>query len=171
MYAFLCKYFDNMLIPCNIFVELEHFVLFNNLITTTSLHLLQDKHKINGSRGSSCQHVVMLQVLHVILKFKSFDSDCPMDDWSTNLRIIPIPIFPLQKTINQLVKDTAGRLGLVVDVQLITAQVLSHACSALAHLHSQTAVQLLFGRAYVVSWTGVRRSSGGSDNSTSRRSN
>ena len=28
---FLCKYFDSMLILCNIFVELEHFILFNNL--------------------------------------------------------------------------------------------------------------------------------------------
>ena len=30
MYAFLCKYFDNILILGNIFVELEHFILFNN---------------------------------------------------------------------------------------------------------------------------------------------
>ena len=28
--AFLCKYFDSMLILCNIFVEVEHFILFNN---------------------------------------------------------------------------------------------------------------------------------------------
>ena len=28
-YAFLCKYCDSMLILCNIFVELEHFILFN----------------------------------------------------------------------------------------------------------------------------------------------
>ncbi|XP_030832024.1 uncharacterized protein KIAA0355 [Strongylocentrotus purpuratus] len=54
------------------------------------------------------------------------------------------------KTINNLVKDLAAHLGLMVDVQSITAQIVSHACSSLAHLHSQTAVQLLFGRAYVV---------------------
>ena len=30
MYVFLCKYFDSMLILCNISVELEHFILFNN---------------------------------------------------------------------------------------------------------------------------------------------
>ena len=29
-YAFLCLNFDSMLILCNILVELEHFVLFNN---------------------------------------------------------------------------------------------------------------------------------------------
>ena len=29
-YAFLSLYFDSMLILCNIFVELEHFILFNN---------------------------------------------------------------------------------------------------------------------------------------------
>ena len=29
-YSFLCKYFDSMLILCNTFVELEHFILFNN---------------------------------------------------------------------------------------------------------------------------------------------
>ena len=29
-YAFLCLYFDSMLILCNIFIELAHFILFNN---------------------------------------------------------------------------------------------------------------------------------------------
>ena len=29
-YAFLCLYIDSMLILFNIFVELEHFILFNN---------------------------------------------------------------------------------------------------------------------------------------------
>ena len=29
-YAFQCRYFDSMLVLCNIFVELEHFILFNN---------------------------------------------------------------------------------------------------------------------------------------------
>nr|XP_054748466.1 granule associated Rac and RHOG effector protein 1-like isoform X2 [Lytechinus pictus] len=54
------------------------------------------------------------------------------------------------KTIKNLVKELATHLGLMVDVQSITAQIVSHACSSLAYLHSQTAVQLLFGRAYVV---------------------
>ena len=30
MYAFLCLYFDSMLILCNIFVELEHLILFKH---------------------------------------------------------------------------------------------------------------------------------------------
>ena len=30
IYAFLCLYFDSMLILCHFFVELEHFTLFNN---------------------------------------------------------------------------------------------------------------------------------------------
>ena len=29
-YAFLCLYFDRMLIFCNIFFEIEHLILFNN---------------------------------------------------------------------------------------------------------------------------------------------
>ena len=29
-YAVLCLYFDSILILCNIFVVLEHFILFNN---------------------------------------------------------------------------------------------------------------------------------------------
>ena len=51
IYAFtVCCTLTGILILCNIFVELEHFMLFNNLY---QLHLSQDKHKINGSIGSS----------------------------------------------------------------------------------------------------------------------
>ena len=28
----MCLYFDSMLILCKIFIELEHFILFNNLV-------------------------------------------------------------------------------------------------------------------------------------------
>ena len=49
-YAFLCKYFDSMLILCNIFVKLEHFILFNNFDKYHNF-ILQDKHKINGSKA------------------------------------------------------------------------------------------------------------------------
>ena len=31
IYAFLCLHFDRMLIICNIFVELEHLIPFNNV--------------------------------------------------------------------------------------------------------------------------------------------
>ena len=49
----MCLYFDSILILCNIFVELEHFILFNNFDTlwVPELHLLQDKHKINGTKA------------------------------------------------------------------------------------------------------------------------
>ena len=48
--AFLCLYFDSILILRNIFVELEHFILFNNFDKYhAQLHFLQDKHTINGS--------------------------------------------------------------------------------------------------------------------------
>ena len=49
-YAFLCKYFDSMSILCTIFVKLEHFILFNNF-DVPQLHVLQDKHKLNGSKA------------------------------------------------------------------------------------------------------------------------
>ena len=56
VYAFLCLYFDSMLILCNIYVEFEHFILFNKF----------DKyHNFIYNRiniGSSFQDVVMLQV-------------------------------------------------------------------------------------------------------------
>ena len=48
-YICLSGYFDSVLILCNIFVELEHFILFNNLDKYHNFYLLQDKHKINGS--------------------------------------------------------------------------------------------------------------------------
>ena len=38
-YAFLCLYFDNVLILYNIFVELEHFILLNNSESTTTLFI------------------------------------------------------------------------------------------------------------------------------------
>ena len=39
-----------MLILCNIFVKLEHFILFNNF-DVPQLHVLQDKHKLYGSKA------------------------------------------------------------------------------------------------------------------------
>ena len=47
----MCLYFDSILILCNIFVELEHFILFNNFDKYHNFiyDLSQDKHKINGS--------------------------------------------------------------------------------------------------------------------------
>ena len=39
-----------MFILCNIFVELEHAIIFNSFDKyIPQLHLLQDKHNINGS--------------------------------------------------------------------------------------------------------------------------
>ena len=41
-----------MLILSNIFVELEHLIIFINVdIKVPQLHLLQDRHKINGSKA------------------------------------------------------------------------------------------------------------------------
>ena len=65
-----------MLILCNIIVELDHFIIFNNI--DKYHNLLQDEHiKHKWFKGSSCQHVVMLLVLHIIYKLK----------WGLNIHI------------------------------------------------------------------------------------
>ena len=46
-YAFLCLCFDSMLIRCNIFVKLEHFILVRYFdMYHTFIYYNHDKHKI-----------------------------------------------------------------------------------------------------------------------------
>ena len=49
---------DSVLILCNIFVKLEHLILFNNFDNVPQLHLLQDKHNLMVHRQfmSRCSH-------------------------------------------------------------------------------------------------------------------
>ena len=62
----MCLYFGSMLILCNIFVKLEHFILFKNFEKYHNFiyYMINIKLMVH----STCQDVVMLRVLHIIFK-------------------------------------------------------------------------------------------------------